>query len=187
MVDSPWRALGIMATNTLGVAISIAIIGASDGIDARIREILGKHSDAALKAAGIDIDTIHTVLTQTRDLLTVLTVIFTAAIVGLVTWISTSQRRRNISLEVQAGQHRRDLIVELVGESFLLCLLGGVSGIIIGLLLCSAIHNFLQQLPMAPSPAGVVAIFPVTTLLAFATTAAIAAFFATHTDTRPVI
>ena len=187
IVDWPGRALGILATNAIGVAISIAIIAAGDGIDTKIRDTLGKVSDANLKAAGVDIDTIHTVLTQTRNLLTVLAVIFTAAIVGLVTWISTSQRRRNIGLEVQAGQHRRDLIIELVGESFILCMAGGFLGVILGLILCAVIQGVIPLLPMAPNVGSVFEIFPVTTLLAFVTTAAIAAYFASHTDTRTAI
>lgn len=187
VTDAPWRALGIAVSNAVGVAISIAIIAASDGIDKKIRSLLPDSNAASMSASGIDISTIHSVLTQTKDVLTVLAVVFTAAVVGLVTWISTSQRRRNISLEVQSGQHKRDLITELVSESFLLCVSGGALGIVIGLILCGLISVGVPLLPMQPSAAGVVEIFPATTLLAFLVTAAIAAYFASHTDTRVTI
>ncbi len=113
-----------------------------------------------------------------------LAIISTAAIVGLVTWITISQRRRAISLEVQAGQRRSDLIIEFLGEAFALCVTGGVVGIVLGYILCAIIAHFISLLPMNPQFSSIFSIFPTTTLLAFATTAGISAYFAAHTDTR---
>lgn len=187
MLDGPWRSLGIMASNALGVAISIAIIAAAEGIQNRVNQLLPSNDSTKGQCPGpncIDLGTIHQVLDQTRGVLINLAILSTAAIVGLVTWITISQRRRAISLEVQAGQRRRDLIIEFLGEAFVLCVAGGILGIILGLVVCDIIHHSIANLPMDPQFSSVFSIFPSTTLLAFAATAGISAYFAAHTDTR---
>jgi ABC-type antimicrobial peptide transport system permease subunit len=184
--DSPWRAFSIIISNALGVAISIAIIAAAEGIQTKINSLLPSGSLPAVCTAnsGFDPGTIQNVLDQTKGVLTNLAIISTAAIVGLVTWITISQRRRAISLEVQAGQRRWDLIVEFLGEALVLCVLGGVLGIVLGFIVCSVIERSIPLLPMNPQGSSIISIFPTTTLLAFATTAGISAYFAANTDAR---
>lgn len=186
IVDGPWRSLGIIISNALGVAISIAIIASAEGIHDKINSLMAKCLNGSINCsgAGIDVNAISNVLKDTEGVLTNLAIVSTAAIVGLVTWITISQRRRAISLEVQAGQRRRDLIVEFLGEAMVLCVAGGVVGVILGYILCSLIGGAIPLLPMNPQLGNIFSIFPVTTLLAFATTAGISAYFAANTDTR---
>lgn len=182
--DGPWRSLGIIVSNSLGVAISIAIIAAAEGIQTKINSILAQCGPGSQCSQVVDVTTIQNVLDQTKGVLINLAIISTAAIVGLVTWITISQRRRAISLEVQAGQRRTDLIIEFLGEALVLCVTGGVLGVVLGYVLCSVIGHFIPLLPMNPQASSIFSIFPTTTLLAFATTAGISAYFAANTDTR---
>jgi ABC-type lipoprotein release transport system permease subunit len=187
--DGPWRSFGIIISNALGVTISIAIIAAAVGIQNRINELLPSSGGSGNNpcAGYVDVTTIQNVLDSTKGVLINLAIISTAAIVGLVTWITISQRRRAISLEVQAGQRRRDLIVEFLGEAFVLCVTGGTLGVVLGLIVCSVIKHSITNLPMDPQASSIISIFPTTTLLAFAATAGISAYFAANTDTRATL
>lgn len=185
MSDRPARALAIIAAVAVGVAIAIAIIAAADGIETKINMLLNTSDPTraqALSQAGVNFDQIQSVLRQTKDLLTKLAIGFTAAIVGLVTWVTMSQRRREIGINRMQGQHRGEVIVELLGESLFLCVVGGVVGIALGVALCALIGGALPNLPMKPSSGGVLAIFPSTTILTFVVTAAIASFFAERSN-----
>ena len=186
ITDRPWRSVSIAFAVAIGVGIAIAIIAASTGIEQKVNTLLTgngtNNSDASLKAAGVDIDTIHNVLIQTRDLLTKLAIGFTAALVGLVTWVTMGQRRREIGIYKMQGTYRRDIMFELLGESLILCTLGGILGVILGYSMCSFIGAQLPLLPMTPSIDGVIVIFPSATLLSFAATAVIAAFFVRNSD-----
>jgi ABC-type antimicrobial peptide transport system permease subunit len=183
--DHPWRAAGIAGSVAVGVAIAIAIIAASNGIDAKINYLLG--TDGAdrvdqLRQVGINVSDIQSVLHDTRNLLSHLSVGFTAALVGLVTLVTTSQRRRDIAIDRMRGIHTETVISELVGEAFILCMIGGLLGIVAGLILCGAASDAIPLLPMRPSFQDISAIFPVTTLATFAITTVIAAVLAKTAD-----
>ena len=184
ILDGPYRSLGILGSCAVGIAIAIAIIGAANGLQTAINNILTPSNGFDPNQFGINASTISQVLAQTQSLLTKLSIGFTAAIVGLVTWISTGQRRRSISLQVQQGQRRNDLIVELLGESLILCVAGGLVGVILGYMLCGIIGVFVTSFTISPDGAGILAIFPATTVLAFGVTGLIVSYYATHTDTR---
>lgn len=177
ITDHPWRAVTIAGAVAVGVAVAIAIIAASDGINTKVTDLLSTHGQVDLSQYGVDVPTIHQVLLQTRDLLTKLAIAFTAALVGLVTWTTMGQRRREIGIYVQQGFHRGEIITEMLGESLCLCVVGGVAGVALGVVLCGLIHGQIPLLPMNPQPSGVLVIFPSTTLLSFTATASIAAFF----------
>jgi len=183
ITDGPYRSLGIVASSAVGVAIAIAIIGASNGIQDKINSLV-KPAQNLGQQSPIDVNTIQQVLTQTTNLLTILSVLFTAAIVGLVTWISTGQRRRSLSLQVQQGESKTNLIVELLGESLALCTAGGIAGVILGLIMCGIIGSLIPLLPMDPNAGSVLSIFPTTVILAFVVTGGIVAYYTSHTDTR---
>lgn len=181
LIDRPWRASGIACAVAIGVAIAIAIIAASNGIDVKINSLLGVngpgHADR-LRQEGINISDIQSVLRDTSGLLTRLSIGFTAALVGLVTWVTTSQRRRDIGIDRMRGAHTESVIGEMVGESFFLCIIGGLVGVGAGLLLCYLLGQAVPLLPLKPTAQEVVVIFPMTTFAAFAITAVIAAIFA---------
>ncbi len=184
----PGRSVGVAIAVAVGVALAIAIIAASNGIQTRINDLLvGNHSPQELQQSGIDINTIQAVLQDTRDLLTKLAIGFTAALVALVTWTTMGQRRREIGLDIQQGQYREVIMGELLGESLLLCIIGGIVGIIAGNALCTVVHKFIPNLPMTPQTSDILAIFPTTTILSFAATALVAAIFVAQRELRPDI
>ncbi|GEM_PF-5602209 len=178
--DGPYRSLGIVASSALGITIAVAIIGTSNGIQERISKVANPLNQVQPGA----FNTIQDVLSKTTSLLTILSVAFTAAIVGLVTLICTGQRRRTLSLQVQQGESKANLIVELLGESFILCMGGGLIGMILGEVICSILPTLINNLPMDANLSSVFPIFPTTTILAFAVTAGIVAYYTSHTDTR---
>ena len=76
----------------------------------------------------IDFNEIDAVLQQTRTLLTRLAFAFTAVLVGAVTWLSISRRRREIGIKRQFGIHIWEVLAELWTEATILCIAGGVAG-----------------------------------------------------------
>jgi ABC-type antimicrobial peptide transport system permease subunit len=165
ITDRPWRAFSVAASVAVGVALAIAIIAAANGIQDKIGQ-----QDFELQQK------LSPILNDSKHLLTRLAIGFTAALVGLVTWINMTQRRREIGINVQHGEHRESIIFEFMAESFVLCVVGGVAGIIIGLLLCNMVQTV--NLPMKPSSASILALFPTTVLLTFGVTAVLATIFA---------
>jgi hypothetical protein len=190
--DRRSRAISIIMAVAVGLAIAIAIIAASEGVDTQINRILDNSgTQGATGGQGFfsskDIQEIRRILHETRDLLTILAIGFTAAIVGLVTWVNMGQLRRQIGIERQRGVHRHEVVIELVGESLTLCLIGGALGIVVGLALCQVIAKILPALSVRPGFASVVAVFPITTLLTFAVTAGIAALFTREMELEPAL
>lgn len=163
--DRPWRAFSVAASVAVGVALAIAIIAAANGIQDKIAERAPQLSDQ-----------LTPILQDSKSLLTKLAIGFTAALVGLVTWINMTQRRREIGINVQHGEHRESIIFEFMAESFVLCVVGGVAGVICGLLLCNMVQTV--NLPMKPSSSSIIALFPTTVILTFGVTACLAAVFA---------
>ncbi len=187
MTDAPGRVVKIVGAVAVGIALAIAIIAASEGIDTRVTALLDVPSAVDLRAVGINVAAVHEILTQTRNLLTKLAIALTAALVGWVTWGSMEQRRRAIALKIREGQRMGEAIAELVGESLVLCLVGGLVGVVFGRLLCALIRRQLPALPMSPSVRGALAIFPTTTALAFLVTTAIAIYFVVRQNPEPAL
>lgn len=183
ITDRPGRALSVVIAVAVGVSIAIAIIAASNGIDSKITDLLPSQSDANAASQSIDIPTIHAVLVETRNLLTNLAIGFTAMLVGLITWVTMQQRRRDIGIALQQGEHRSTVIGELLGEALVLCFIGGLVGIALGIVLCQALQSQLTLLPLKPTVGGIIGIFPFTTLLSFAVTGIVAAFLVSRRDT----
>jgi ABC-type lipoprotein release transport system permease subunit len=183
ITDRPGRALSVAVAVAVGVSIAIAIIAASNGINTKISDLLPSQSDSGFGGQTIDLPTIHAVLVQTRDLLTRLAIGFTAVLVGLITWVTMGQRRRDIGIALQQGEHRSTIIWELLGEALILCVVGGILGIILGMLLCNVLQSQIPLLPLQPSLSDMLGIFPVTTLLSFGVTGIVAAFLISRRDT----
>lgn len=171
--DRPWRSFSVVAAVAVGVALAIAIIAAANGIQYKIDGLQG---GGGSQQGGLNFTTIESVLTDAKSLLTKLSIGFTAALVGLVTWINMTQRRREIGINVQHGEHRESIIFEFMGESLVLCIAGGILGVIIGLFMCNIIGS--DTLPMRPTTSSIVTLFPTTVILTFGVTACLAAVFA---------
>ncbi len=186
--DHPWRSLSVVMAVLAGVTIAITIIAASHGIEDKINTMLdvNKPGQAArLHDVGISLKDIQDVLAATRGILSKLAIGSTVALVGLVTWLNTSQRRREIGMNRQDGMYMREELGMLVAESFVLCTVGGVLGIIAGNLLCAFVNYESPLLPMTPSPGDILSIFPVTILLTFAVTTVIAFIYAKFVSVSP--
>ncbi len=185
--DNPWRAVIVAGAVAVGVALSIAIIAAGDGVQSAITNFLGA-ADTGQACPhpplpnGLDICQIQQVLDNTQSLLIKLGVAFTAALVGLITWVTMGQRRRDIAIRMQQGEHRVDVITDLVTESLILCVAGGFVGVILGNIICNTLSGALKPLTLPVNPSSVVSIFPTTTILSFAATAVIAIYYATRRD-----
>lgn len=186
--DHPWRSLAVILAVVVGVSIAITIIAASNGIQDSINTKLNANAPGQagkLQQVGINMKDIQAVLTTTRGILSKLAIGSTAALVGLVTWLNTSQRRREIALSRQHGMHMREALGMLVGESFILCLIGGTLGIITGNILCAIVNYESPLLPMEPTAGDILSIFPVTTVLTFLVTAVIAYIYAKFVSVSP--
>lgn len=186
--DQPGRSFLIALTVAIGVCAAISIIAASNGIEYKINALLNTSvpgQSAALKAAGVNLDDIHAVLRTTRSLLSKLAIGFTAASVGMVTLMTLRQRRRNIGIARQEGQHQEEVVAVLLGESLVLCLVGGGFGVISGIVLCAFENHMSSLLPMRLGVPDVLAIFPATTLLAFLITVVIALILTKYVNVSP--
>lgn len=170
-----------MIAVAVGLSLAITIIAASHGIDTEVRSQLDPLSSNGNFQQNID--TIHSVLGQTRDLLTKLSIGFTAALVGLITWVTMGQRRRDIGIALQQGEHRSTVIMELLGEALILCFIGGFVGVVLGYMLCNVIHTQLSLLPLNVDPNDIPPIFLATILLSFVVTGMIATYLANQRDT----
>ncbi len=170
---------------SIGLAVGICILAAAEGIDEKVGRLLpAGHGSIGAVAAGIDVAAIDAVLEDSRWLLTRLAVGSTTAIVALISLVTTSQRRREIGIFRQRGQTSFEAVAEAVIEMFLLCLIGGAGGLILGLWLCDRIERWIPALPMSPSALGVLSIFPATTLLSCLLTAVIVRFYVRFVNVR---
>jgi ABC-type antimicrobial peptide transport system permease subunit len=161
-----------------GIALALAIITASNGVDEQVKNWLNIPLPPQ-----INLNNIHNVLDQTRDMLTWLSYIFTSVLIAIITWITMSSRRREIGLARQNGFHTMEVLIQLCVEAAILCIIGGFIGIGLSILLCNGIHQAIPLLPMHSKIQDIVAIFPIVTLLSFVTTTIIASYFAIRTYT----
>jgi predicted lysophospholipase L1 biosynthesis ABC-type transport system permease subunit len=179
IIHGPVRSTIIAGSVAAGIAIAIAIVAASNGVDDKVNSLLNVGPLPTL----IKLDTIQKVLDQTRDTLTGLAFAFTAVLVGLVTWVTMNQRRREIGIARQHGLHVSEVLTELLIEASILCLVGGFVGIGCSSLLCNSIQQAIPLLPMHPKAQDILSVFPVVTGLSFGATALIASYFAIRTYT----
>jgi hypothetical protein len=180
--NNGWSAFKIIIAVAGGVGLAIAIIAASEGINRKVNELLVTQGPIDLNAFGIDLPAIRSVLIDTRDLLKRLATGATVAIVGMVMWADMPRRRRQISIARLEGQHRSAVMIELGIESLILCVTGGLFGILLGLTLCRLISWQIPLLPMSPTFSGIFAIFPVTVGATFVVATALALLLATTFD-----
>jgi putative ABC transport system permease protein len=85
-----------------------------------------------------------------------------------VMMVSVAERTREIGLRLSVGARGRDVLLQFLNESVILCLLGGIGGILIGALATQAIANY----------AGWPALFSVDAMIAaVSVSAAVGLFF----------
>jgi len=170
----PAQAAMLLGSVAVGVALALAIIAAGRSVQDKVTVLL----DIRPRPTQIDFDEIEDVLQQTRTLLTRLAFAFTAVLVGAVTWLSISRRRREIGIKRQFGIHVWEVLAELWAEATILCIAGGLVGVALGYLLCNIIGSQLPSLPMTLQLTDVLLVFPVVVVLSFLATAVVASYFA---------
>lgn len=191
IADRPWRAFSLVAAVAVGVTLSIAIIGAGDGVQQAVNQFLGgvrtqvdlSQPSCQDPNTGLDPCKIQHILDNTQALLVKLAITFTAALVALITWITMGQRRRDIGIAISNGERRGDVIMELVVEALILCIAGGIVGVILGAVVCNTLSSALNPLTLPFHVADVQWLFPTTTLLSFAATSVVAVYYASKPDT----
>jgi ABC-type antimicrobial peptide transport system permease subunit len=68
--------------------------------------------------------------------------------------VSVTERTREIGLRMAVGAHARDILRQFLAEAVLLCLLGGIAGILLGRGASVAVTALLHW-PTIPSMAGI--------------------------------
>lgn len=170
----PAQAAMLLGSVAIGVALALAIIAAGRSVQDKVTVLLAIKP----RPPQIDFNEIDAVLQQTRTLLTRLAFAFTAVLVGAVTWLSISRRRREIGIKRQFGIHIWEVLAELWTEATILCIAGGVAGVALGYFLCNIISSQLPSLPMKLKITDVFLVFPVVVVLSFVATAVVASYFA---------
>ncbi len=147
----------IMCAAVSADRIKEAISEISDLLRARHRIAEGAEDDFEVR----DMSELLKVLTSTSDLMTSLLLI--VALISLVVGgvgimnimlVSVTERTREIGLRMAVGARGRDILLQFLVESLLLCLAGGVAGIGGGRL-CSIIVSHTQGWPVAPSVSAI--------------------------------
>lgn len=179
LLQSPGRAIVLVLSVAAGVALAIAIIAASNGVDDKVNSLL----HVGPLPPQIHINDIQKVLDQTRDILTKLAFTFSAVLVGMVTWVTMNPRRREIGIARQHGLHISEVLIELLIEATALCLVGGVVGIGLGSLLSHGVQQVIPLLPMHPKMQDMLSVCPVVTILSIIATTMVASYFAIRTYT----
>jgi len=178
------RRLGSLALSgsiAVGVALALAIIAASNGVNDRVSLLI----DVPRLPPQINLAAIHDVLHQTRAVLTWLAIGVTTTLAGVVTWLSLNRRRREIGVKRHYGMHVWEVVTEFTVEGLVLCVAGGLAGIGLGHLLCDALHHLMRALPLHPKTRDTLFVFPTTVLLTFAVTTCVACLLAVRPSSQP--
>ena len=147
----------IMCAAVSAAAIQDAIAEISDLLRLRHRIPTGGEDDFEVR----DMSELLKVLTSTSSLMTSLLLI--VALISLVVGgvgimnimlVSVTERTREIGLRMAVGARGRDILLQFLVESLLLCLAGGVAGIAGGRL-CSILVSHYKGWPVAPSASAI--------------------------------
>jgi ABC-type antimicrobial peptide transport system permease subunit len=138
------RSFLIVLSVASGVALAIAIIAVANGVDDQVKSLL----QLKFLPPQINLKQIQQTLDQAREALTWLALIFSGCFVGMVTWISLEQRRYSVSVKRARGTGMPSIITEFLLEAFILCVLGGLAGWGLGILLCQWIPHRYPLLPI---------------------------------------
>lgn len=177
----PGSSFALGCSVSVGVALALAIIAASNGVNDRVSLLLA----VPQLPPQINLAAIHDVLHQTRTVLTGLALAVTAALAGFVTWTSLGRRRREIGVKRHYGVHIWEIIAEFSAEGIVLCVVGGLAGVGLGHLLCRALHRWVPALPLHPRTHDTLWVFPMSVMLSFAVTSAVALFLALRPSSEP--
>ena len=70
--------------------------------------------------------------------------------------VSVTERTREIGLRMAVGARSRDILRQFLVEAIVLCLTGGIMGILLGRVV-SLLVGFFLNWPVESSPAGIIA------------------------------
>ena len=147
----------IMCSAVSADKIQDAITEITDLLRARHRIAEGTEDDFEVR----DMSELLSVLTSTSTLMTSLLLI--VALISLVVGgvgimnimlVSVTERTREIGLRMAVGARSRDILTQFLVEALILCLSGGIVGILGGRL-CSILVSHFKNWPVAPSMSAV--------------------------------
>jgi ABC-type antimicrobial peptide transport system permease subunit len=101
---------------------------------------------------------------QTEQTKTMTTLLLSVALISLIVGgvgimnimlVSVTERTREIGLRMAVGARGRDILWQFLVEALVLCLIGGIIGILLGALSSFLVTKFLNW-PTASSPAAII-------------------------------
>ncbi|HAT1544552.1 MacB family efflux pump subunit [Aeromonas hydrophila] len=149
------RMLGQSHLRSISVRVQdeVALAAAEDGISRLLRERHGAQDFFVLNT-----DSIRQAITSTNATLTLL--IAMIALISLVVGgigvmnimlVSVSERTREIGVRMAVGARTGDILQQFLIEAVLVCLLGGVAGVLLSLLIGVLFEHFSSQFTLSYS------------------------------------
>ena len=149
------RMLGQSYLRSISVRVQdeVALAAAEDGINRLLRERHGAQDFFVLNT-----DSIRQAITSTNATLTLL--IAMIALISLVVGgigvmnimlVSVSERTREIGVRMAVGARTGDILQQFLIEAVLVCLLGGVAGVLLSLLVGVLFEHFSSQFSLSYS------------------------------------
>ncbi|WP_419716498.1 MacB family efflux pump subunit [Aeromonas hydrophila] len=149
------RMLGQSHLRSISVRVQddVALAAAEDGINRLLRERHGAQDFFVLNT-----DSIRQAITSTNATLTLL--IAMIALISLVVGgigvmnimlVSVSERTREIGVRMAVGARTGDILQQFLIEAVLVCLLGGVAGVLLSLLVGVLFEHFSSQFTLSYS------------------------------------
>jgi hypothetical protein len=155
IVRRPAQSLAVVATIASGVGLALAISALGRAVEANVSEFL----NSGPLSSGLEGETIKHTLDESRRIFTALAFVYTAALVIAVTVLSLRSLRREVGVKRQFGIHIWEVVTELLVQAVIICLAGGVAGIVLGRLLCTALTGYFSSLVVRPDWRDAVSVF----------------------------
>jgi putative ABC transport system permease protein len=160
-----WHLATIVSVGA-SVAVSVLLIACASGVQQFIQTQV---DNSVLQQAGLDSSTIDTSLRLLTAVVIGAVLIESAAATFMLGLTIMRSRREEIAIRRQSGVFRSRLLWEFMREAFIICLIGGVIGEVVGTT-TARLFEVLTVLPVRFSVVAVASAFPVTILLALAGT-----------------
>lgn len=143
----PWQSLAMAATVALGVGLALALSAVGRAVEANVSDLL----DVGPLPPVIKVDSITRTLDESRWAFTLLAYFYTVLLVLAVTGLSLRSLRREVAVKRETGVHIWEVVAELLVQAVLLCLLGGVAGILAGRGAAVLLSGYFSSLVVRPA------------------------------------
>ena len=140
------------------------------------RDLVAKNQKELIAAERATREGMQRTLARSAAILTPLTVLFSAAFVGLLTWLNVRERRPEIGLLRAIGKGTTQIVSLLLGKAAVLGVVGGAAGAALGVLLALKVGG---EMGVQPADLAVDTTVLLAALLGTPLVAAIAAYLPT--------